>query len=74
MNFRNSGQKDPDDYFENINLCATLLYIIGDLNDVLAMWSAKRSNFDLGCGFDIQFCDRGIYCINGIANKNSLIK
>lgn len=43
------------EFFENIYHCAFLLFKIGDLQDVIPMWKAKRSDFDLGCGFDVQF-------------------
>jgi len=44
-----------EEFFENIYRCAFLLYNVGDLNDVKLMWNAKQSDFDLSCGFDIQF-------------------
>src|SRR5215203_3225581 len=54
VNYRNDEHNDGE-FFENIYHCAFFLFTIGDLNDVMPMWKAKTSNFDLGCGFDIQF-------------------
>lgn len=39
---------------ENIKLCAYLLYRLGYVEDSLLIWKAKSTNFDTGCGVDIQ--------------------
>lgn len=45
---------DEGDYFENIYWCAFLLAQVGELRDVLPLWRAKHTNFDVGCGFDAE--------------------
>ena len=54
MQYR-ADESKPQDYFENLYWCGLLMYQIGNLDDVLLLWSAKHVNFDTGCGFDIQF-------------------
>lgn len=54
VKYRNNELEDGA-FAENIYYCAFFLFTIGDLNDVITMWRSERSNFDLGCGFDIQF-------------------
>lgn len=54
VNYRNDEGNDGE-FFENIYHCAFFLFTVSDLNDVIPMYEAKMSNFDLGCGFDIQF-------------------
>jgi hypothetical protein len=49
------GEREGDDYFENIYWCAFLLWRVGDLGDVIELWRAKKSSFDTWCAFDIQF-------------------
>jgi hypothetical protein len=39
---------------ENIKLCAYLLYRLGHVEDALLIWRAKSTNFDTGCGVDVQ--------------------
>ncbi len=42
-------------------LCCVQLFSCGHLEDVLLIWSAKRSGFDLGCSLDVQFlCGAGL--------------
>jgi len=43
-----------EDYYENLYWCAYLLFCIGDLNDVEALWEAKHTTFDTACGLDGQ--------------------
>ena len=42
---------DPD-FFENLYQAALYLYIMGDLDDAVRMYDAKKSSFDLQCGMD----------------------
>jgi hypothetical protein len=42
------------EYFENLYWCAFLLWRVGDVRDVLALWQAKQTNFDTACGLDVQ--------------------
>lgn len=53
--FRDSDEDDPGDAFDNLYWCALLLHQLGRLEDVLPLWRAKMTNFDTGCGMDIQF-------------------
>jgi hypothetical protein len=55
VTFRSDPIHDGDDRFENLYWCGLLLSQIGDVRDVPALWRAKRTNFDTGCGFDVQF-------------------
>ena len=42
-------------------LCCVRLFSRGQLEDVLRIWAAKRSGFDLGCSLDVQFlCGAGL--------------
>lgn len=42
-------------------LCCVQLFSAGELQDVLLVWSAKRSCFDLGCTIDVQLmCGAGL--------------
>ena len=42
-------------------LCCVQLFSRGQLEDVLHIWAAKRSGFDLGCNLDVQFlCGAGL--------------
>ena len=46
-------------------LCVQL-FSIGEVEDALFIWSAKRSSFDMGCGLDIQFlCGAGLEATKG---------
>jgi hypothetical protein len=37
------------------------LFSVGMVEDALIIWEAKQSNFDAGCGLDIQFlCSAGL--------------
>jgi hypothetical protein len=50
------------DYSEEMlrTLCIQL-FSLGVAEDALLIWDAKRSNFDAGCGLDIQFlCGAGL--------------
>lgn len=53
-----SGQgaeaSDGGDYYNNLYTCGLLLYGVGDVTDVPAMWAAKTTDMDTGCGFDVQ--------------------
>ncbi len=53
------GNFEPDDqeaeHFEQLYWCALLLYLVGNVNDVVVMWQAKNLNMDTSCGFDPQF-------------------
>jgi hypothetical protein len=42
------------EHFENLYHCAYLLYLVGDPQDVPALWSAKQIDFDSFCAFDTQ--------------------
>ncbi|MGE0786407.1 MAG: hypothetical protein AB7S26_12125 [Sandaracinaceae bacterium] len=50
-----ASHDEHEDRFENLYWCALLLSQIGEVQDVLALWRAKMTNFDTGCGFDVQF-------------------
>lgn len=54
MAWRESPEEGVDDEFENIHLCAFLLFVIGDPADSPRLYRAKfgTSDFDLGTGFD----------------------
>ena len=54
VEYRRSDRNDGA-FFENIYWCAFLLWRVGDLGDVMLLWRAKHTNFDTGCGLDIQF-------------------
>lgn len=42
-------------------LCCVQLFARGSLEDVLRIWDAKRSGFDLGCALDVQLlCGPGL--------------
>lgn len=43
------------DLFENIYYAALLLYRIGDVRDSLAIWKAKMTDMDTGCGMEGDF-------------------
>lgn len=53
--FRSDPRGDDEDRFEHLYWCGLLLSQIGDVRDVLSLWRAKNTNFDTGCGFDVQF-------------------
>jgi len=37
------------------------LFSIGNVEDSILIWQVKSSNFDLGCGLDVQFlCGAGV--------------
>jgi hypothetical protein len=43
-----------------LRLYCLMLFSRGDLDDALPIWRAKMSNFDAGCGIDIQLvCGAG---------------
>lgn len=46
---------EDSEHFENLYWCAFLLHQLGMVEDVISMWRAKHTNFDTGCGFDVQF-------------------
>lgn len=50
-----ADESNDGEYFENLYWAALFLYQLGDFNDVIPMWNAKRTNMDTGVGFDIQF-------------------
>lgn len=52
---RSDPSGDDDDRFENLYWCGLLLSQIGDVRDVPTLWRAKKTDFDTGCGFDVQF-------------------
>lgn len=53
-----TGQQREDDL---ALLCCVQLFSRGNLEDVLRIWGAKRSGFDLGCYLDVQFlCGAGL--------------
>lgn len=52
---REIEDEDEDDLSENIYLCAFLLHQIGEAEDVLLIWKAKRLNMDVGCMIDANF-------------------
>ena len=46
---------------EMLRTLCVLLFSLGCVEDSLLIWAAKRSNFDAGCGLDIQFlCGAGL--------------
>ena len=45
-------KEDPEDYFENIYLCAYFLYKTGQVEDVYILWEAKYLNMDVGSSLD----------------------
>ena len=45
---------DDNDYYENLYWVAFLLYCVGDPSDTPALYRAKYTNFDTGCGLDVQ--------------------
>jgi hypothetical protein len=47
-------EADDEDAFEYIYWCAFLLAQLGDPEDVIRLWRAKHTNFDVGCGFDTE--------------------
>ncbi|ONI84211.1 hypothetical protein ALI144C_16220 [Actinosynnema sp. ALI-1.44] len=49
------AEDDDWDLFENAHLCGFLLHVIGDPADVPLLWETKHIDFDMACGFDIQF-------------------
>jgi hypothetical protein len=49
-----AAASDGGDYYDNLYACGLLLYEIGDVSDVPAMWAAKMTNMDTGAGFDVQ--------------------
>jgi hypothetical protein len=42
------------EYYENLYLCAFLLYLAGDPADAVLIWKAKHINMDTGFGLDGQ--------------------
>lgn len=54
--WRESPEQGAGDEFENIYLCAFLLFLIGDPADSLRLYRAKfgTSDYDLATGFDAQ--------------------
>ncbi|WP_030456490.1 hypothetical protein [Herbidospora cretacea] len=54
--WRESSEEGVGDEFENIYLCAFLLFIVGDPADSPRMYRAKfgTSDFDLAIGFDAE--------------------
>jgi hypothetical protein len=54
--WRENPEEGVGDEFENIYLCAFLLFIIGDPADSLRLYRAKfgTTDFDLAVGFDAQ--------------------
>ena len=59
VNFRHAlwtGEaEDPDLCYENLYHCALLLHALGDVNDVPALWRAKRMNMDTSTGMEIEY-------------------
>ena len=47
--------EDPNDLFENIYLCAFLIYQMGFAEDVYILWDAKYLNMDVGSELDAQY-------------------
>src|SRR6186713_2064444 len=43
------------EFYENLYLCAFLLYHVGDVDDAPLLWEAKGIDFDSFCGLDFQF-------------------
>jgi hypothetical protein len=56
MDWRESPEEGVDDEFENIYLCAFLLFVVGDPADSRLLYRAKfgTGDFDLAAGFDAQ--------------------
>jgi hypothetical protein len=54
---RSGGEREDDLAL----LCCVQLFARGYLEDVLRIWDAKSSGFDLGCYLDVQFlCGAGV--------------
>jgi hypothetical protein len=50
-----------EDREEMLRILCVLLFSLGVVEDALLIWDAKQSNFDAGCGLDIQFlCGAGL--------------
>ncbi len=50
-----------EDREEMLRTLCLQLFSIGMVEDALLIWEAKQSNFDAGCGLDIQFiCGAGV--------------
>ena len=47
--------EDPNDLFENIYLCAFLIYQMGFAEDVYILWEAKYLNMDVGSELGAQY-------------------
>ena len=46
---------------EMLRTLCVQLFSLGDVEDALLIWDARRSSFDAGCGLDVQFlCGAGL--------------
>jgi len=50
-----------EDREEMLRTLCVVLFSLGNAEDSLLIWDAKQSNFDAGCGLDVQFlCGAGL--------------
>ena len=48
------AHESSDGYSDELGKCAYMLFLIGNVEDSLAIWRAKQTNFDTSCGVHVQ--------------------
>jgi hypothetical protein len=63
-----------EDGAEMLRVLCIQLFSLGVAEDALLIWDAKCSNFDAGCGLDIQFlCGAGLQATKDFLSKSNTL-